>query len=490
MDTYNETNDPIKRVVLLMMENHSFDQMLGSLAPFHPSKDGVPGLDGIPEEASPRSNADADGNVYYQRRTCALQMELDPDHDNKPVLEQIKDTNSGFIKSFVTAHPGSTKAQRQQVMDFYEFPFLPALHTLADNFLVCDRWFSSLPGPTWPNRFFALSGTSHGQVRMPESLRDPDFKAFFEQTQVTLFDRLNEAGQEWKIYFYDIASSWILVNQRKPENLARYWTIDHFFVDAAKKDGLPPFVFIEPKYFGQDQNDDHPPHNVMKGEKLIADVYNAIRSSPDWKETLLVVVFDEHGGFYDHVPPPTAQPPDDFGKLFDFRQLGVRVPAILISPWLARGVDHTIFDHTSLLKYLTGKWNLGELGGRVAAATSIAEAMRFLRVPRTDTVPTIRVRNSDLYAPRPDLELFDRNRHHHAFAVFGDYLASLQAQQQLKTPFVGWTRIAIKVIGAFLGTRWRAFTGFIGRRLVRWGVALGTSKESVAAEIGRITKHL
>src|ERR1700687_1191990 len=266
-------SDPIERVILLMLENHSFDQMLGSLASIYPD------LDGVRQTGEPYSNSDENGNVYRQMWTGELQMSLDPDHDNGPVLRQLENGNSGFIQDFVRKYPTSTPSERQQIMNFYKFPFLPALHTLADNFVVCDRWFSSLPGPTWPNRFFALSGTSRGHVRMPESLWHPDVEGFFEQTQDTLFDRLNEAGKAWTVYHYDVASSWVLVHQRRAANFNRYKTMDYFFDDAAKGE-LPEFVFIEPKYYGHDQNDDHPPHNIMKAEKLVADVYNAIRTSP------------------------------------------------------------------------------------------------------------------------------------------------------------------------------------------------------------------
>ena len=154
---------------------------------------------------------------------------------------------------------------------------------------------------------------------------------------------------------------------------------------------FPEFVFLEPKYFGADENDDHPPHNIMKGEKFIADVYNAIRSNPDlWNNSLLVITFDEHGGLFDHVTPPGAVAPDNHREEYTFDQLGVRVPALLISPWVSRTVEHTQFDHTSVLKYLIDKWSLGPLGLRAAAATSIAAALREAS-PRTDTIPFIRV---------------------------------------------------------------------------------------------------
>jgi phospholipase C len=410
-------HDPIKNVVLLMLENRSFDQMLGAFSIRYDN------LDGIPQNGPPRFNLDTEGNKYEQLRSEELQMPLDPDHDNGPVLEQLKDDNGGFVKDFVRAHPESGRSDRMQIMGYYEFGFLPALHALGDDFLICDRWFSSLPGPTWPNRFFALSGTCHGHVTMPESIwHHPDIQGFFNQTQDTIFDRLNEANVDWHVYHYDMCCSWVLTHQRRPKNFLRYFPMGWFFDDALAGK-LPPFVFLEPKYDGHDQNDDHPPHNVMKGEKLVADVYNVLRNSPQWQQTLLVVIFDEHGGFYDHVSPPAAVPPDEFTSEYAFDRLGVRVPALLISPWLARGVDHTVFDHTSLLRYLSDKWNLPPLTARVEHATSIAQAMQFLPEKRTDPISFIRVPNSDLYAPQPELEEFDESAHHQAFEIFADYLS-------------------------------------------------------------------
>ena len=159
---------------------------------------------------------------------------------------------------------------------------------------------------------------------MPTGMLNPDLEnAAFDQNQDTIFDRLNAAEKSWKVYYYDIPCSLILTHQRRSENLSRYCKIEEFFdrdAQGAEAD-FPEFVFIEPKYFGIDQNDDHPPHNVIKSEKLIADVYNALRSNPDlWPHTLLVVLFDEHGGFYDHVEPPLTVAPDDHvDKIFERR---------------------------------------------------------------------------------------------------------------------------------------------------------------------------
>ena len=258
-------------------------------------------------------NHDAQGKPYPQAPTVTKQLPFDPKHEHADVMVQLQNQNGGFITDFVNNYPASSDHDRQEIMDYYPVDFLPGLHSLARDFTVCDRWYSSLPGPTWPNRFFALSGTSNGRILMPaEGFNAPDLGKYFQQTQDTIFDRLNEAGRRWRVYYCDFPSSWLLLRQLLPQNVVNYRPIDLFFDDARDEKSFPEFVFIEPKYFGADENDDHPPHNIMKGEKFIADVYNAIRSNPDlWNSTLLVVSFDEHGGFYDHVTPPGAVAPDD-----------------------------------------------------------------------------------------------------------------------------------------------------------------------------------
>jgi phospholipase C len=408
----------IKHVVLLMMENHSFDQMLGSL------QDHYPDLEGISlNSPSARFNLDPSGNEVLQIPTDEQQVPLDPKHENRFVLDQIANGNSGFVTDYQRNVKNTTPQDRQYIMGYYPLGRLPALHALGCEFTVCDHWFSSLPGPTWPNRFFALSGTSSGRVLMPEGILHLRPQEEFVQDQVTLFDRLNEAGKSWRIYFYDFPSSLLLNRQRRPENLAGYRRIQDFFTDVHDEKTFPSFVFIEPKYFGADQNDDHPPHNIFKAEKLIADVYNAIRSSPAlWNSTLLVVVYDEHGGFYDHVEPPSAIPPDEHREEWTFDRLGVRVPAILISPWVGARVEKTLFDHTSLLKYLQKKWGLGDLGRRTEAANSIEVALNQNQ-SRQDTLPFIRVPYTNLIPERPDLEKDEPSNHQEALHAFAWYLA-------------------------------------------------------------------
>jgi len=459
--------DGIEHVVLLMMENHSFDQMLGILDEVHGDLDGV-------HNAVDRTNVDGQGHTFRLQPTEEKQVLKDPQHDHGNVERQIADDNSGFVSDFTAAYPTSTLIERQYVMGYYPLDFLPALHTLGRHFTVCDRWFSSLPGPTWPNRFFALTGTSMGEVDMPSGLDILDPKWFVGQNQDTIFDRLDAAGRSWRIYYYDFPSSLLLVHQREPENLANYDHIGDFFTAAAGDESqFPAFTFIEPQYFGEGQNDDHPPHNTMKAEKLIADTYNALRSNAAlWSKTLLIVSYDEHGGFYDHVVPPATVAPDDHTTTYDFTQLGVRVPAILISPWVDAGVHHTQFDHTSVLKYLCDKWGMPPLGNRTSTANSIGAALRA--TPRTDDTPAfIRVPNVDLIPDDAEAERDATNANANGLHRFADWLlaqidnADTEVIKAVTLEARGWTWLKHRVGRALIAWGNRLDHGYVQNREAR-----------------------
>lgn len=374
-------NDPIKHVVVLMMENRSFDHMLGYL------QQGVyPQVDGIPA-AGQRSNSDSAGITYPQVPGAARQIGKDPNHECASTLAQMAGgAMSGFVTNYQGFFPAATPGELAEVMKYHARGTLPALHALAENFTVCDNWFSSLPGPTWPNRLFIHSGTSLGKVTMPNSVFNLNWH-WYDQT--TLYDRLNAARISWNIYYGDVPQSLVLVHQLEPGNAFRYRKFQNFFTDAADDaEKFPQYCFIEPAYNHPGANDDHPPYDVLSGENLIAEVYNAIRANEAlWNSTLLLVLYDEHGGFYDHVLPPKTVAPDNHHSEFACDQLGVRVPAILVSPYVQPGVLKTAFDHTSLLRYLTDKWRLGPLGARTAQANSFAAAIGTS--PRTNTPLTI-----------------------------------------------------------------------------------------------------
>jgi phospholipase C len=207
---------------------------------------------------------------------------------------------------------------------------------------------------------------------MPSGIFHPALH-FYDQP--TVFQRLEEKGISWRIYYGDVPQSLLMIKQL--EFPTHYRGMENFAADVrGPEDQFPQYVFIEPCYFGAGQNDEHPPTDVMHGEALIAEVYNAIRANEQlWQSTLFVLLYDEHGGFFDHVTPPATIAPDDHTEKFAFNELGVRVPALLISPWVDPGVFSVPMDHTSLLRYLTDKWQLGPLGNRVPQANSFANAI-------------------------------------------------------------------------------------------------------------------
>jgi phospholipase C len=496
MNPHLRPDDPIKHVILLLFENHSFDQMLGCFKQVYPNLAGV-------DPSNPAVNHH-DGKEYRQGPTTERQMTLDPRHEVNHVTAQMTDHNGGFIKDFVEANQDNKTlsaadlAERCRfVMGYYPLDFLPALHRLARDFLICDHWFSSLPGPTWPNRFFALSGTSSGMVNMPEDGEHKvDLEGWFQQTQATIFDRLSERNISWKIYFHDIPQSICLTQQREPENSARYFPIEQFFDDVAGPEGaFPAFAFIEPNYNGVGENDDHPPHDVMKAQKLLADVYNAIRAQQDlWTSTLLVVLYDEHGGFYDHVEPPDAIPPSppEADWEYEFNRLGMRVPALLVSPWVKRGFDPTSFDHTSLLKYLIEKWDLGPLGDR--AASAMTSSIKPLIVPgqaQKDTVEKIELTPDQLRPPKPDLEelaVAYISAHHKALARLG---RRLQWELMTEWPLTyAWVTYPLELLIHWvlgLANKW-AFRWARWRTKARWQSFLTRRRKQAVKKMARIVR--
>jgi phospholipase C len=457
--------DPIKHVVLLMLENHSFDEMLGCFQQKYPN------LDGINPTNPPRFNTDVQGNPYYQTVKDTYHIRFDPKHELENVKVQLANGNQGFIQDFLlqyrTSNPNTQDCNN--IMGYYERGFLPALHALAEDFTICDHWFASVPGPTWPNRFFTLSGTASGRVQMPEGELHPHLETIRDQTQATIFDRLNEKGKTWKIFYYDFPNSLIFANQRQPGNLANYQGIDEFFKACNAGAKFPDFAFIEPKYFGIDQNDDHPCHNIMKAEKLIADVYNAIRSNDSlWETTLLIVVFDEHGGFYDHVTPPSAVSPDDKHMEYDFKQLGVRVPAILVSPWVGRCVDNTIYDHTSLLKYLIEKWDLGPLGARTSKANSIGGAITSKQRPEDDTVAFIRVPFSELINNDNNGATLETSSHQQAIHILAAFI-----EHELVASESPIFSQSVSLV-SFISRQWINIKSWMGKQLLKVGSTLAS----------------
>lgn len=410
--------DAIQHIVVLMLENNSFDRMLGCMKAVYPQMEGP-----NPPQGSVFNNPDYPDQTHEfdQLPEATRSVAVDPAHDLDDVLRQIDQGKcSGFVTDLAQHKPQAPPEERYQIMAYFERGDLPALHTLAKNFLICDHWFSSVPGPTWPNRFFVHSGTSLGHIDMPSGFFHPAIHLY---DQPTVYQRLQERNISWRIYYGDVPQSLLMVEQLKyPEHYRR---MERFAADAGGPAAdFPQYVFIEPCYFGADQNDQHPPTDVMHGESLLATVYNELRANEElWASMLLVVMYDEHGGFYDHVPPGTTVAPDEHTNQFAFNQMGVRVPAILISPWVDPGVFSPVLEHTSLLKYITDKWELGTLAARVPQSNSFASALANRRSPRSDcprSITAASVQPIDMTA--------DLNAHQVALAGFTHHLEANHTQ--------------------------------------------------------------
>jgi phospholipase C len=368
--------DKLQHIVVLMMENRSFDHMLGSLKAKNPAIDGVtPDL----------SNPDTNGNPVKAQALAEFQAQLqpDPDHHFPAVDLQIfgGDPNrvasmQGFVKSYFNQQ--RDVGHSQKIMYYFAQNQLPVLTTLALEFAVFNRWFASIPGPTICNRAFAHYGTSFGRVDMNLIYINEPFKS--------IYDRLINATPKHtsKLYYYDTTSSTMEITnllQNQPELFGTYPQ----FLDDCAKGNLPDYSFVEPNFNDHDSdsgeevaNDQHPDHDVQAGELFIASVYKAVKDSPLWPNTALLIVYDEHGGIYDHVVPPACTP-DQFtatandtgtGMPFAFDRLGVRVPAILVSPWIPAGtVVNRVFDHASIPATVT-KFFLGDYSPRSPRETS------------------------------------------------------------------------------------------------------------------------
>lgn len=366
----------LEHVIVLMMENNSFDRMLGALLPERPGGGGIKGTEKNHWNVNPKT-----GKPVYLTATNTHEVKIDPGHELADVKEQLAGPCKGFVSNYVDRYSGDP----QEIMGYYPDGYLPILHDLAKKFTICDRWFSSIPGPTWPNRFFAHTGTSMGYTA---NTGGPN-----QYYQSTIYQALLNQGLDCRVYYHDFSQTAALANTPPLDSMT------HFLATVSDpKKTLPKFCFIEPHYgilSKQGQNDQHPPSDVFRGEKLIDQVYRALRGNDAlWQKSLLVITYDEHGGFYDHVDPPAAVPPDSHtDPNFKFDKLGVRVPTVLVSPWLDQGVIRDTFDHTSLLKFLIDKWGLvNYMGDRVESAntfeTYIRKSPRVVRAV-SSTAPTI-----------------------------------------------------------------------------------------------------
>jgi phospholipase C len=378
----------IDYIVVVMMENRSFDHMLGYL-----TLGGRHDIDGL----QPTFANVYDGRTYPIHRLgrTALDHDEDPKHGGKDVSRQIAGgTMGGFVQNFIESRPDELKERFKAredpvVMGYYDGEALPVYDHLAKTFCVCDRWFSSVPGATWPNRLYAVAGHSNGRKENKKLFGKFDFPLSWIPAFVRHLDYRNI---DWRWYH---ARPWDIEPPTVQVVDGSYFVRpgDHFalfdrtevggqpsFLEDARDGNLAPVTWIDPD-FGitarGDSNDDHPPADVRRGQALLKKVVNALMESPAWPRTLLVICYDEHGGFYDHVPPPSAADDDE-----DMRTYGVRVPALVVSPFVPEGsVAHVTFDHTSIIRTVLERFcpeddgSIPWMGARVAAAEHLGRLL-------------------------------------------------------------------------------------------------------------------
>jgi phospholipase C len=346
-----------------------------------------------------------DGQSYRAQSPGDYAMSVDPGHEFLDVLVQLCGpgaayppggaypaiANSGFVASYA-----ASGGQRDpgKIMKCYDPCQLPILNGLARDFAVCDNWHASMPGPTWPNRFFTHAASSGGLDHSPSigDILNWDSLDGFGFENGTIFDRLNDKNLQWRIYAGD---STPVVLALKGVNIFDINDYGDFAGDLGKADYPAAYTYIEPSYdalagyrCGTSQ---HPLNDVTRGESLLKNVYETIRNSPVWNTSLLIVTWDEHGGFFDHVIPPAAVPPGDTTPTndynqngFTFGQYGVRVPAVVVSPLIpANLIDHRLYDHASIPSTVEACFGLGALTQRDAHANNLTSLLS-LQSPRGD----------------------------------------------------------------------------------------------------------
>lgn len=402
----------ITHVFVLMLENRSFDHMLGFSA-----------ITGTDAQTQQQTNINGlkgtEYNVYMEvnypvQQPVDFLMPVDPGHEFLDTLEQLCGpgatypsggtyppiNNSGFVKNYVTTktpHEGHPINNYGEVMKCYSPAQLPVLNALAKEFAVCDNWFSSVPGPTWPNRFFVHAASSGGLDHSPTTQEIYNWEGSdgFAFQNGSIFDRLN---RNWRIYRGENFITDIFPNVSALKGIEFYDALpfSNFATDICSGNYTAGYTFIEPSYGNILNNtyrggtSQHPLDDVTSGEALIKETYETLRKSPLWNNSLLIITWDEHGGFYDHAAPPKAVKPGDAintqGNVnrygFTFDQYGVRVPAVIISPYIPQNViDHRLYDHSSVPATVEQLFGLKPLTQRDANANNVTSLLS-LNTPR------------------------------------------------------------------------------------------------------------
>ena len=368
-----DTLPQIDHIVVVMQENHSFDNYLGMLG----RGDGLT-LDrrGRPKNTNPDPTG---GYVRSFHETDTSQAGHVTQSWDASHLQYANGRNDGFI---------GPESSSDWSMAYYTGEEIPFYYSLARTFPLCDRYFCSVLAQTYPNRRFLLSGTAFGLIATDTS------SITGIPPNGTIFDRLDAHGISWASYATNVSTLYVISDIVK-KNPNRIKTIDQFHADA-KSGSLPAVSYVDPNILtGTEEN----PQDLSLGEYFVSTVVGSLLNSPAWDRTLLVWTYDEHGGYYDHVPPPPAIPPDDIPPVLSatnqhgaYDRYGFRVPTVVVSPYSKRDfVSHTVYDHTSVLKTIERKWNLPAMTYRDANANDLLDCLdlhtRAFREPPTLAAP-------------------------------------------------------------------------------------------------------
>jgi len=354
-----DTLPQIEHIIILMMENHSFDNYLGLLDP----SVGLPLSNGVPLAANP----DGQGNLIHAfHMPSACQLNAHPGQDwNASHISYDDGRNDGFVL-----------ASGPVAMGYWTGDDIPFYYGLARTFPLASRWFCSTLCQTYPNRRFLMAGTAAGIIdTSTASLAAP------APPNGNIFDRLDRLGLAWRNYYSDVPSVFIL-SKYAQQHFSNIVPVAQFFKDAAAGT-LPPVSLVDPSFNGGGSEEN--PDDIRIGEQFAAGVINAVMAGPAWPKTLLVWLYDEHGGYYDHVPPPAAIAPDDIppnlppgSEPGGYDRYGFRVPAVIVSPYARRNyVSPVVRDHTAILKFIERKWNIGALTLRDANADDLFDCLDF-----------------------------------------------------------------------------------------------------------------
>jgi phospholipase C len=349
----------IETIIVVMMENRSFDHYFGSLSLL----EGL-AVDGLqPGFSNPRLD-DSLVDPFHMSLRCVA----DPPHSFGSSHEQVNDgRNDGFVREHAR-RVGSEHGD--EVMGYYVRDQLPLLYAVADEFTLCQSWHCAVLGPTFPNRYYLHSAQSGGLKQ-----NDPPRRG---QAWRTIYDALTDAGISWKSYFSDVPFLALFPNLVFSPNLTR---IEQFYEDA-RLGQLPAVCHVEPSYT---LNDDHPPHDIRLGQAFLSSILHAVGQGPQWERSMIIITYDEHGGFFDHVAPGKVE---DERAAEGFDQLGVRVPALVISPYSPAGlVSSTLYEHSSVPAFIEWLFGLPPLTVRDANANIFLDALDSRLVRRGDRRP-------------------------------------------------------------------------------------------------------